>query len=117
MDIVFIKQLQVDTIIGVYDWEKIIQQSLFLDISLHCDHRAAAASDDIKLTLDYAVIAEKVTQLITQQPIELIETVAERVAQMLLAEFATSKVEVTVSKPGAVPKAQTVGVHIVRSSS
>jgi len=114
MDIVFIKQLQVDTIIGVYDWEKTIQQSLFLDIALHSDQRAAAASDDIKLTLDYAVIAEKVTQLITQQPIELIETVAERVAQMLLNEFAIEMVEITVSKPGAVPQAQTVGVSIVR---
>lgn len=115
MDIVFIKQLQVDTVIGVYDWEKTIQQPLFLDLSLTNDQRSAAAADDIKLTLDYAVIAEKVTQLITAQPIELIETVAERVAQMLLAEFATTKVEVTVTKPGAVPKAKTVGVHIVRS--
>jgi 7,8-dihydroneopterin aldolase/epimerase/oxygenase len=117
MDIVFIKQLQVDTVIGVYDWEKTMQQPLFLDLTLSCDQRLAAASDDIKLTLDYAVIAEKVTSLITAQPIELIETVAERVAQLLLTEFATSKVEVTVSKPGAVPQAQNVGVHIVRSRS
>jgi 7,8-dihydroneopterin aldolase/epimerase/oxygenase len=115
MDIVFIKQLQVDTVIGVYDWEKTIQQRLFLDLSLTADQRSAAVADDIKLTLDYAVIAEKVTQLITAQPIELIETVAERVAHMLLADFATSKVEVTVSKPDAVAQAQTVGVHIVRS--
>ncbi|HEX5793635.1 MAG TPA: dihydroneopterin aldolase [Rheinheimera sp.] len=117
MDIVFIKQLQINTVIGVYDWEKTIQQALFLDLALSADQRKAAASDDIRLTLDYAVIAEKVTQLITAQPIELIETVAERVAAMLLAEFATSKVEVTVSKPGAVAQAQTVGVHIVRSRS
>ena len=117
MDIVFIKQLQVDTVIGVYDWEKTIQQSLFLDLALHTHLQQAAAADDIKLTLDYAVIAEKVTQLITAQPIELIETVAERVAAMLLAEFATTQVDVTVSKPGAVPQAQTVGVKIVRSRS
>ncbi|KKO45402.1 dihydroneopterin aldolase [Arsukibacterium ikkense] len=116
MDIVFIKQLQVDTVIGVYDWEKSIQQRLLLDLALTADQRSAAASDDIGLTLDYAVIAEKVTALITAQPIELIETVAEKVASMLLAEFATSKVEVTVSKPGAVPRAQTVGVHIVRTA-
>ena len=117
MDIVFIKQLQVDTVIGVYDWEKTLSQSLFLDLALHTDLRQAAAADDIKLTLDYAVIAEKVTALITAQPIELIETVAERVAAMLLAEFATSKVDVTVYKPGAVPQAHTVGVNIVRSRS
>jgi dihydroneopterin aldolase len=117
MDIVFIKQLQVDTVIGVYDWEKTIQQRLVLDIVLHTDVRAAAANDDIRLTLDYAVIADKVTKLITAQPIELIETVAEWVAAMLLSEFATETVEVTVSKPGAVPQAQTVGVQIVRSRS
>lgn len=117
MDIVFIKQLQVDTVIGVYDWEKTIQQSLFLDLALYTDLQQAAAADDIKLTLDYAVIAEKVTKLITAKPIELIETVAERVAAMLLAEFATDKVEVSVSKPGAVAQAETVGVKIVRSRS
>ena len=117
MDIVFIKQLQVDTVIGVYDWEKSIQQRLLLDLTLTADQRTAAATDDISLTLDYAVIAEKVTTLITAQPIELIETVAERVASMLLTEFATSKVEVTVSKPGAVSQAQTVGVHIVRTAA
>lgn len=117
MDIVFIKQLQVDTVIGVYDWEKAIQQRLLLDIALFTDVTAAADKDDIRLTLDYAVIAEKVTALITAQPIELIETVAERVAAMLLSEFATEKVEVTVSKPSAVPQAQTVGVQIVRSRS
>tara|TARA_R110002126_G_scaffold15570_2_gene63693 strand:+ start:3077 stop:3457 length:381 start_codon:yes stop_codon:yes gene_type:complete len=116
MDIVFIKQLQVDTVIGVYDWEKSIQQRLLLDLALTADQRNAAARDDISLTLDYAVIAEKVTALITAEPIELIETVAEKVATMLLSEFATSKVEVTVSKPGAVPQAQTVGVHIVRTA-
>ena len=82
MDIVFIKQLQVDTVIGVYDWEKTIKQRLVLDITLAADQRAAANNDDIRLTLDYAVITEKVIKLITAQPIELIETVAERVAQL-----------------------------------
>lgn len=114
MDIVFIKQLQVDTVIGVYDWEKTIKQRLLLDITLAADQRAAASSDDIRLTLDYAVIAEKVTALITANPIELIETVAERVAQMLLQEFATSQVEIRVCKPGAVAQAETVGVQITR---
>lgn len=114
MDMVFIKQLQVDTVIGVYDWEKTIKQRLLLDIALVTDLRAAADSDDIRLTLDYAVISDKVIQLITAQPIELIETVAERVAQMLLQEFATSQVEVTVCKPDAVAQAATVGVKITR---
>lgn len=114
MDIVFIKQLQVDTVIGVYEWEKTIKQRLLLDIELSTDLQAAAAEDDIRLTLDYAVITEQVTQLIIAQPVELIETVAERVAQMLLTQFSTSKVAVTVHKPAAIAQAQTVGVSIVR---
>lgn len=115
MDIVFIKQLQVNTVIGVYEWEKTIQQRLVLDLELSTDTRKAAATDDIHLALDYAVISDAVRQLIITRPAELIETVAERVAELLLSQFNTSKVQVTVSKPGAVADALTVGVTIVRS--
>lgn len=116
MDIVFIKQLQINTVIGVYDWEKTIQQRLLLDIELSTDIRAAAANDDIRQTLDYAVIAQRVEQFITAQPLELIETVAENVAALLLSEFATSQVKITVCKPDALAQAATVGVCIVRSA-
>jgi dihydroneopterin aldolase len=114
MDIVFIKQLQIDTVIGVYEWEKTIQQRLEVDLELATDIRQAATADDIRLTLDYAVIAEQVQQLICAEPIELIETVAEKIASMLLSRFATRGVMVTVSKPGAVKTAATVGVRIRR---
>jgi dihydroneopterin aldolase len=115
MDIVFIKQLAVETVIGVYDWEKQIKQRLLLDLELSYDLSLAGRSDELRHTLDYAVISERVIALITAQPLELIETVAERVAQLLLTEFATTNVRVTVYKPGAVPAAQTVGVSIQRS--
>lgn len=115
MDIVFIKQLQVDTVIGVYDWEKTIQQRLLLDLELSTDISNAAEHDDIRQTLDYAVIAQRVTEFITAQPLELIETVAERVAQLLLSEFATIRVKVSVQKPDALKQAETVGVTITRS--
>ncbi|GAB2908845.1 dihydroneopterin aldolase [Rheinheimera gaetbuli] len=117
MDTIFIKQLQVDTVIGVYDWEKNIQQRLLLDIELKTDIRQAAAEDNIGQTLDYAVIAQRVTQLITAQPLELIETVAENVAKLLLSDFSTTQVSVTVYKPDALSQAQTVGVSIVRRSN
>lgn len=117
MDIVFIKQLQVDTVIGVYDWEKTITQRLVLDLEMTTDITSAAATDDISQTLDYAIIAKRIDTLVTAQPLELIETVAERVAAMLLAEFATTRVKVTVSKPGALPQAENVGVSIVRSKA
>lgn len=116
MDTVFIKKLCIDTVIGVYEWEKSIQQRLELDLALNCDTRQAAASDDIRQALDYSVIAAEVTELVQREPIELIETVAERVAEFLLQNFATSRVQVTVSKPGAVPTAETVGVCIEREA-
>lgn len=115
MDIVFIKQLAIDTVIGVYEWEKTIQQRLFFDIELCTDIRAAANSDDLRQTLDYAVVCERITSLVQSGPVELIETLAERIAAMLLADFATTQVTVQVDKPGAVAAAATVGVRIVRS--
>jgi len=114
MDIVFIRQLQIDTIIGVYEWEKTIMQRLEIDLELATDIRQAAAQDDIRLTLDYAVIATRVQQLICAEPIELIETVAEKIATMLLEQFATTAVRVSVCKPAAVANARTVGVQISR---
>lgn len=115
MDIVFVKQLAVDTVIGVYAWEKTIQQRLMFDLELTTDIRAAASADDIRQTLDYAVVCERVSTLVQSAPVELIETLAERISAMLLSEFATTQVMVQVDKPGAVPAAQTVGVRIVRS--
>lgn len=115
MDIVFIKQLQINTVIGVYEWEKNIQQRLLVDLELSTDIRLAAANDDIRQALDYAVISQRVQQFVTAQPIELIETVAEKVAELLLTEFATSVVKVTVCKPDALSDAATVGVTIERS--
>lgn len=114
MDIVFVQQLEISSVIGVYEWEKTIQQKLLIDLELATDIRAAAADDDIRQTLDYAIICQQVTSLVQAQPIELIETVAERIAAMLLAEFATKAVAVRVCKPGAVTAAQTVGVAIRR---
>ncbi|MCH8536755.1 MAG: dihydroneopterin aldolase [Alkalimonas sp.] len=117
MDSVFIKKLCIDTVIGVYEWEKNIQQRLELDLELSCHTAAAAQDDDIRQTLDYSVIATQVTELVQAEPIELIETVAERVATLLLANFSTDRVQVTVHKPGAVPSAETVGVRIMRERS
>ncbi len=90
---------------------------MLLDIELTTDIRQAAQQDDIGQTLDYAVIAERVTKLITAQPLELIETVAENVAHLLLNDFASHEVRVTVYKPDALAQAQSVGVSIVRRSN
>lgn len=115
MDKVLIRQLRVDTVIGVYEWEKTIQQSLFLDLDMAWDNKAAAASDDYQFALCYETVSKRITQLITERPIELIETVAERVADCLISEFSVVWVKVVVMKPGAVATAASVGVEIERS--
>ncbi|RUO62909.1 dihydroneopterin aldolase [Pseudidiomarina planktonica] len=115
-DQVLIDGLKVDTVIGVYDWEKQIKQQLSIDLAMAWDNRPAAASDDLADALDYASVAEAVTNLIQQRPRQLIEQVAEEVAQLLLTEFKVTEVTVTVAKPGAVPAANSVAVKITRSA-
>jgi dihydroneopterin aldolase len=115
MDKVLITGLQVDTVIGIYDWEKQLHQTLVLDLEMAWDNRAAAEHDDYQRALCYETVSKRLVQLITAKPIELIETVAERVASCLLDEFLVPWVKVRVMKPGAVAAAQAVGVEIERS--
>ncbi|GCF91860.1 MULTISPECIES: dihydroneopterin aldolase [Shewanella] len=115
MDKVLIRQLRVDTVIGVYEWEKTIHQSLLLDLDMAWDNKPAAATDDYQYALCYETVSNRLTELITEHPIELIETVAERVADCLLQEFNVTWVKVVVMKPGAVATAAFVGVEIERS--
>lgn len=114
MDIVFIRDLQIDTVIGVYEWERQIRQSLFLDIDMATDIRPAAASDDLSKTLDYKAVSDAVTELVQKSQFQLVETLAERVAALIQNDFNVPWLKLVVSKPGAVPTAKTVGVMIER---
>lgn len=113
-DVVFIEGLTVETVIGVYQWEKRIRQKLVFDIQLRADTRKAAGDDAIDLTIDYAAVSEKITDMVSQMQVELVETVAEQVAQMLLSTFPIASVRIKLAKPGAVPNAASVGVIIER---
>ncbi len=115
MDKVFINQLQVDTVIGVYDWEKEIQQRLLLDLEMDWDISKAAETDDYQYALCYETVSNRLVELVSAKPIELIETVAEMVANCLMHEFNVTKVKVRVNKPDAVKLAVNVGVEIVRT--
>lgn len=114
MDIVFIEGLQVDAVIGVYDWEKTQQQPLVFDVQMFTDIQGAAADDDLRQTLNYAVVAERIREYVSATQFELVETLAEKLAQLLLAEFAMAEVQIRLSKPQAVPGAN-VGVQIRRA--
>jgi dihydroneopterin aldolase len=115
-DTVFIRGLRAETVIGVYDWERRVRQLLVLDLELAVDTRAAAASDEVADTLDYGAIAERMLTEIEGSSHRLIETLAERLAAVLLAEFTVPWVRLTLSKPTAVPAAQAVGITIERGS-
>lgn len=113
-DQVCIEGLTIDTIIGVYDWEKQQTQRLVVDVAMAWDIQAAAAHDDINAALDYAKVSDAITQWVQSKPRELIETVAEGIAQLILGQFDVTNVDVKVSKPGAVPNASNVAVRIQR---
>lgn len=117
MDKVFISQLHVSTIIGVYDFEKETKQSLYFDIEMLCDIKPAAKTDNITLALDYAKVSERIIEHSTAKPVELLETLVEQLAHLILTEFNTQKVTIKVSKPAAVAQAQTVGVEITREKA
>ena len=114
MDRVFISGLSVDALIGVYDWERRIRQTLVLDIEMAWDNRPAAASDDVALALDYASVSQRVTGYIQSSEFELIEALAEKVAELILSEFGVPWLSLRLAKPGAVAHAREVGVVIER---
>ena len=114
MDQVLIEGLKVDTVIGIHQWEKEIRQTLLIDLVMKWDNRRAGTTDDYQHALCYDRISRCITSSIEQQPIELIETVAEKVAQLVQLEFQVKAVQVTVRKPTAVANAQAVGVSIKR---
>jgi len=114
-DVIFLRDLKTETIIGIYDWERKIRQTLSFDFEFPGDIRRAAKSDHIDDTLNYKSVAKRVLAFVETTEYQLIETLAEHVAQLILREFAIEWVKVTVSKPGAVRGSRDVGVTITRS--
>ena len=117
MDIVFIEALEVEALIGIYDWERRIRQPLLFDIEMHFDNRVPAASDDIADTLDYKAVSKRVIEYVSQSDFGLVETLAERVAAIILDEFGVARVRLKLGKPGAVRGARAVGVIIERAAA
>ena len=114
MDIVFIKELRAEAVIGVYDWERDIRQSVVLDLEMASDIRRAAANDQIADALDYDAIATRVLAFVEASDFQLIETMAEQVAALIMREFHVPWLRLRLSKPGAVSQARDVGVLIER---
>jgi dihydroneopterin aldolase len=97
---VFIEGLEVDTVIGAYDWERGIKQCLRLDLSFAWDNRPAAAGDDLTLALDYASVSARIQAFAEQSQYQLVETFAERLAEVLMSEFQIPWLHLKLTKPG-----------------
>ena len=116
MDKVFIRGLKIQTTIGFYEWEKQIKQTLVIDLALAWDIKPAAANDELDKTLDYAAISVAVEKFANDNPVDLLETLAERMAAFLMADYQIPWLKLTIGKPGAVHNADTVGVEIERGT-
>ena len=114
MDKILIRELRIETTIGVYPWERLVKQLLLLDLDLAWDITPAAADDNLALALDYKNVCDSVIAMVQRTEFLLIETLAEHVAQFILREFSVPWLRLVVYKPGAVPSARTLGVEIER---
>jgi dihydroneopterin aldolase len=116
MDIVFINDLRIETIIGIYDWERKVKQTISLDLELGTDIRKSAETDAIEDTLNYKAIAKRMVAFVSDSEYQLVETLAEKIAEIVLAEFDLPWLKLTVHKPGAVRGSRDVGVIIERGN-
>lgn len=116
MDTIFLKDIRVETIVGIWDWERRMPQTVSIDLELGADVQRAAETDSIDATLDYRAVAKRVSGFVADSRFQLIESMAEGIAKIVTGEFAVPWVKVTVHKPGAVRGSNDVGIIIERGA-
>ncbi|MBI3897600.1 MAG: dihydroneopterin aldolase [Gammaproteobacteria bacterium] len=114
MDLIYVRDFKVDCVIGVFDWERRIRQTITLDLDLAADVARAARTDRLEDTLDYKAITQRLHQYVSASEFQLIETLAERIAEILLNEFHVPWVRLRLNKKGALRQATDVGIVIER---
>ena len=117
MDIIYLSDLRIETVIGVFDWERTIKQDVVIDLEMATDIRRAAASDALADTLDYKAVAKRIIDFVEESQFQLVETLAERIAEIILNEFAVPWLRLRLNKQGAVRGARDVGVIIERGQA
>ena len=115
MDRVFIEALEIDCVIGIYDWERKIRQPVVLDIEMDFDNRIPAASDAIEDTLDYKAVSKRLIEFVGNSSYGLVEALAEACCRIIVEEFGVARVRLKLSKVGAVRGARAVGVILERT--
>jgi 7,8-dihydroneopterin aldolase/epimerase/oxygenase len=115
MDKIFIHELKTEAIIGIFDWERQVKQTVHIDIEINANVRKAALSDSIDDTLNYKRIAKRVLEFVEASQFHLVETLAESIAMLVLEEFPVDWIKLGLSKPGALRHTRDVGIMIERS--
>lgn len=116
MDKIFLRDLRVETILGIYDWERRAAQTISIDLEMATDVKRAAHRDSIAETLNYKDVAKRLIEFVGATRFQLVETLAEAIARVVVTEFPVPSVRVSVAKPGAIEGARDVGVTIERTS-
>ncbi|USZ14885.1 dihydroneopterin aldolase [Moraxella sp. FZFQ2102] len=116
-DIVFIEGLQINTLIGVYSWERAIKQQLIIDAEMVCDMTRAIKDDDVAHVINYKTVCEDMERLCHEIQAELLETLADKIADHVLRHYPCSQITLIIHKPNAIKDAKSVGVKIVRKAA
>lgn len=114
MDIIYLNDLEIETIIGIYDWEREVKQKVRISLEMAADIRQAAESDRIEDTINYKAVAKRLINYVEESRFQLVETLAEKIAHIVIHEFGIAWVRLRLNKPGAVRYAGDVGVIIER---
>jgi dihydroneopterin aldolase len=117
MDKIFLSALTVECIVGIWEWERRVKQTVILDLEMATDIRRAAASDHIEDTIDYKKVAKRLLAFVGESQFNLVETLAEQIARVVVTEFAVSWVKVRLNKQGAIRGARDVGIEIERRAA
>jgi 7,8-dihydroneopterin aldolase/epimerase/oxygenase len=116
MDTIFLEQVKVQTKLGVPDWERMVPQTVILDIEIGYDFSQACQSDAIERTIDYGLVVARIRETLNQHSFKLVEALAEHVCQLILKEFKALSVKVKVAKPAILPGLKALGVVIERKA-
>jgi dihydroneopterin aldolase len=116
MDKIYLRELKTEAIIGIFDWERQVKQTVLIDLEMSADVRRAALSDSIEDTLNYKRIAKRLLEFIESSSFHLVETLAEHIAMLVIEEFGVQWIKVTLNKPGAIRSSRSVGIIIERTT-
>ena len=114
MDIIFINDLRVDTVIGVWEWERRIRQTLVMHVEMGVDISSAGETDDLSKTVDYKAVNDRVRSFTSKSEFKLVETLAEKISEIILKEFGVRWLKLTISKQGVLDDVKDVGIIIER---